>query len=164
MQFVVRVAQKNDEESLWQMLYYAARMAEDGAQSYHAAKTHPDLHEYVADWGQATDIGVVALVAERIVGAAWARPVQHETIVDVPAAHHEIAIAVHPEFHGQGIGATLMAGLNALADMRHIDLALTVREGNPAIRLYQRAGFVVIEEIVNRVGGKSLVMQRKRMS
>ncbi|RLT22615.1 MAG: N-acetyltransferase [Chloroflexi bacterium] len=164
MQFVVRVAQKNDEESLWQMLYYAARMAEDGAQNYHAAKTHPDLHEYVADWGQATDIGVVALVAERIVGAAWARPVQHETIVDVPVDHHEIAIAVHPDFHGQGMGATLMSGLNALADMRHIDLALTVREGNPAIRLYQRAGFVVTEEIVNRVGGKSLVMQRKRMS
>jgi ribosomal protein S18 acetylase RimI-like enzyme len=53
--------------------------------------------------------------------------------------------------------------LNALADARHIDVALTVREGNPAIRLYQRAGFVVIEEIVNRVGGKSFVMQRKRM-
>jgi ribosomal protein S18 acetylase RimI-like enzyme len=57
-----------------------------------------------------------------------------------------------------------MAGLNVLADARQIDLALTVREGNPAIRLYQRAGFVVTEEIVNRVGGKSFVMQRKRMS
>lgn len=163
MQFMVRVAHSSDEESLWQMLYYAARMSEDGVQSYHEAKTHPDLYEYVVDWGQATDIGVVALVAAQVVGAAWARPVQHENIADVPPAHHEIAIAVHPDFHGQGIGATLMAGLNALVDARHIDLALTVREGNPAIRLYQRAGFVVIEEIINRVGGKSLVMQRKRM-
>ena len=84
MQFMVRVAQASDEESLWEMLYYAARMSEDGAQNYHAAKTHPDLQEYVADWGQATDIGVVALVAGQVVGAAWARPVQHENIVDVP--------------------------------------------------------------------------------
>lgn len=164
MQFMVRVAHSSDEESLWEMLYYAARMSEDGAQSYHEAKTHPDLYEYVADWGQATDIGVVALVAAQVVGAAWARPVQDENIVDVPPAHHELAIAVHPDFHGQGIGATLMAGLNAVADARQIDLALTVREGNSAIRLYQRAGFVVTEEIINRVGGKSFVMQRKRMS
>jgi ribosomal protein S18 acetylase RimI-like enzyme len=164
MQFTVRVAQASDAESLWEMLYYAARMSEDGAQSYHAAKTHPDLQEYVANWGHGDDIGVVAVVAARVVGAAWARHVAHATIVDVPAAHHEIAIAVHPDFHGHGIGTTLMAGLNALADAHHIDLALTVREGNPAIRLYQRMGFVVTEEIVNRVGGKSFVMQRKRMS
>ena len=49
---------------------------------------------------QATDIDVVAAGAGRVVGVAWARPVQHENIIDVPAAHHEIVIAVHPDYHG----------------------------------------------------------------
>ena len=79
MQFMVRVAQASDEESLWQMLYYAARMSEDGAQSYHEAKTHPDLQEYVADWGQATDIGVVALVAAQVVDDVWPPPRSYHT-------------------------------------------------------------------------------------
>ena len=54
----------------------------------------------MTNWGQATDIDVVAAGAGRVVGVAWARPVQHENIIDVPAAHHEIVIAVHPDYHG----------------------------------------------------------------
>ena len=35
---------------------------------------------------------------------------------------------------------------------------LSVREANPARRLYERMGFVVVQTIVNRVGGASFVM------
>ncbi len=42
---------------------------------------------------------------------------------------------------------------------RYPALALSVREGNPAVRLYERFGFVEERRVVNRVGGASLVMR-----
>ena len=38
-------------------------------------------------------------------------------------------------------------------------LVLSVRAVNPAVCLYQRLGFVTVEEIANRVGTPSLVME-----
>ena len=91
----------------------------------------------MTNWGQATDIDVVAAGAGRVVGVAWARPVQHENIIDVPAAHHEIVIAVHPDYHGEGIGATLMSGVKAWPDACQIDMALTkVRESRYSALLW----------------------------
>ena len=40
----------------------------------------------------------------------------------------------------------------------HPGVVLSVRSGNRAIRLYERFGFDVMEEIENRVGGRSFVM------
>jgi ribosomal protein S18 acetylase RimI-like enzyme len=37
-------------------------------------------------------------------------------------------------------------------------IALSVRDTNPAKRLYERFGFVTVAEIINRVGGRSSVM------
>jgi ribosomal protein S18 acetylase RimI-like enzyme len=38
-------------------------------------------------------------------------------------------------------------------------IVLSVRADNPARRLYERVGFVAVDEITNRVGGTSLVMK-----
>ena len=61
MNYTIRSASAADEPFLWQMLYYAAHMDEDGA-ALESARTHPDLMDYVAGWGErAGDIGVIAL-------------------------------------------------------------------------------------------------------
>jgi ribosomal protein S18 acetylase RimI-like enzyme len=75
---------------------------------------------------------------------------------DVP----ELAIAVLPQYIGQGIGALLLARLLDDARALYPAVVLSVRATNPARRLYERLGFVVVDTIVNRVGGESAVMLR----
>jgi ribosomal-protein-alanine N-acetyltransferase len=71
-------------------------------------------------------------------------------------------IATLPEYQGQGVGAELLAaGENALGTPI---IRLTVRESNhAAIRLYQRAGYVVVKKWQNYyVGGEDALVFEKR--
>lgn len=159
----IRPATVADEAFLWRMLYEAARMAEDGAPGPESARRDPFLAGYVADWGRATDVGVVAELPDGApIGAAWARLLEEpghrlpEVGPDVP----EIAIAVLPAYIGLGVGGALLEALILASAGKHAALALSVRADNPACRLYQRHGFVIVAEMVNRVGTRSVVMQR----
>ena len=161
--YTIRPASSADEPILWNMLFYAANMAEDGATSSDAAKTHPFLAEFVAGWGRPGDIGVVASGSAdgQALGAAWLRRLsgaekRYAAIADdVP----ELAIAVVPAAIGQGVGGALLGALLAQARGQYPAVALSVRASNPARRLYERHGFVVLDTITNRVGGQSFVMQ-----
>jgi ribosomal protein S18 acetylase RimI-like enzyme len=159
----MRPALPADEPFLWQMLFYAANMAEDGATSGDEARTHPYLAKYVRGWGRPGDLGAIAVAdGGQPLGAAWVRLLagaekNYPAVTDgVP----ELAVAMLPQYIGQGVGARLLAQL--LDDARAIypAVVLSVRDANPARRLYQRLGFVVVDTVVNRVGGKSLVMLR----
>jgi ribosomal protein S18 acetylase RimI-like enzyme len=165
VQYTITQATPHDEEALWQMLYYAAWMELDGATSYHPALEDPHLRDYVTEWGALNDIGVIARDGERVIGAAWARPVLHadETAM-MTIDDGELAIALVPDCRGRGVGTTLLACLCALADVQGMPLVLTVREHNPAIVMYQHAGFETQTTIQNRVGGTSFVMRRKSKS
>ena len=72
---VIRMATRDDEPFLWEMLFFAAHMDEDGEISPEAAKQNPDLVKYVNDWGRETDTGCIALEphSNQPVGAAWIR-------------------------------------------------------------------------------------------
>lgn len=162
MQYTISQATPYDEEALWQMLYYAAWMELDGATSYHPALDDPNLRDYVNEWGALNDIGVIARAEGAVIGAAWARPVLHadETAM-MTTDDGELAIALVPQWRGRGVGTTLLACLCTLADGSGMPLVLTVREHNPAIVLYQHAGFEIQTTIQNRVGSTSFVMRRK---
>jgi ribosomal protein S18 acetylase RimI-like enzyme len=163
LSYTIRPATPADEPILWDMLFYAANMAEDGATSSEAAKAHPYLAEFVAGWGRPGDLGVIAIdiAAGHALGAAWLRRLRgpekrYAALADgVP----ELAIAVAPAAIGQGIGGALLSALLDLARGQYPAIALSVRESNPARRLYERHGFVVVDTITNRVGGRSFVMQ-----
>jgi len=161
--YTIRRAAPADEPILWEMLYHAANMAEDGATSSEAAKTHPYLAEFVAGWGRPGDLGVLAVSAThaQVLGAAWLRRLSgaEKCYAAVADGAPELAIAVRPDAIGQSIGGALLAALLDLARGQYSAVALSVREGNPARRLYERHGFVVVDTITNRVGGRSFVMQ-----
>ena len=162
--YSIRPATPADEPFLWDMLFFAANMAEDGATSGEDAKTHPYLAEYVLGWGRAGDVGTIAVADDRRpIGAAWVRLLagaeKHYPAIDddVP----ELAIAVLPEQIGQGVGGRLLTQLLEDARAVHPAVVLSVRETNPARRLYERLGFVVVETATNRVGGRSYVMLKR---
>jgi ribosomal protein S18 acetylase RimI-like enzyme len=160
--YIIRSATPADEPILWDMLFYAANMVEDGATSSAAARSHPYLAEYVEGWGRPGDVGVVALGSDgNTLGAAWLRRLhgtekRYAAVADnIP----ELAIAVAPAAIGQGIGGALLGALLDLARGQYSAVALSVRARNPARRLYERHGFVVVDTITNRVGGQSFVMR-----
>jgi ribosomal protein S18 acetylase RimI-like enzyme len=160
--YSIRPAIPADEPILWDMLFYAANMAEDGAISSQAAKTHPYLAEFVAGWGRPGDLGVIAIdIADgHTLGAAWLRRLSgpEKRYAAVADGVPELAIAVAPAAIGQGIGGALLSALLDLARGQYSAVALSVRASNPARRLYERHGFAVVDTITNRVGGRSFVM------
>jgi len=165
MNSVVRLAVKDDELFLWEMLYYAAHLQEEGKTSPQAAKKNPDLMKYVKDWGSETDVGCVALEPEskQPIGAAWIRLLigDEKTMSSVNDATPELAIAVLPEYLGRGVGTQLLTHVLEAAKKRYAAVALSVRATNPAKRLYERMGFMVIEKTTNRVGTESFTMLRQ---
>ncbi|MCO5180903.1 MAG: GNAT family N-acetyltransferase [Candidatus Promineofilum sp.] len=57
----------------------------------------------------------------------------------------ELSIAVAPDYRGQGIGTRLLARLLQEAAGRYASVPLSVAPGNPAAQLYERLGFVIID-------------------
>lgn len=165
MGFSIRSITSDDIPFLWDMLYYAARMSEDGATTSAAAKDDPHLNIYVKDWGLRRDFGVIAFDSEssRPLGAAWLRLLteykSHYGYYDDETP--ELAIAVLPDVIGQGVGSALLSHLIETVKGQIPAIVLTVRNDNSAKSLYERFGFVVIDEVMNRVGTKSSKMLLK---
>lgn len=151
-----------DEPFLWEMLYYAAHVDEEPGASIEKAQQNPFLTKYVARWGKPGDLGVIAYEVGTLepVGAAWLRVfVGAEKNCDaIEAGTPELAIAVVPACTGKGIGAQMLTQLLTIATPAYPAVYLSVRATNPAKRLYERCGFVIIGELTNRVGGKSFHM------
>ncbi|HEX7733401.1 MAG TPA: GNAT family N-acetyltransferase [Ktedonobacteraceae bacterium] len=162
MQAFIRSVGPDDEPFLWQMLYYAAHMREEGETSSDAARNNPGLQKYVQGWGRETDAGVLALHPhdQRPLGAAWIRLLVEEKKMSrlIPAGTPELAIGVLPDYTGQGIGTQLLKHLLEAASKMYPMVMLSVRVNNPARYLYERAGFEIIDTAVNRVGSESFVM------
>lgn len=161
MKFTIRPALKSDEPLLWRMLYFAAHMDEEGS-APESAKTNPDLAPYVEKWTErAGDLGFIAVGEDGTpAGAAWIRvmPAESPLYRWVAPQTPELAIAVAPEFVGQGVGTELMRHLPPAARAIYPAFALSVRANNPAKRLYERFGFATVARITNRVGTQSFVM------
>ncbi len=162
MQALIRSVRPDDEPFLWRMLYYAAHMSEDGEGNVDAAKQNPDLQKYVQEWGRETDVGVLALhpLTHDPLGAAWMRVLVEEKKMSplIPEGIPELAIALLPDYIGQGIGTQLLQHVLEAARKVHPAVMLSVRQNNPARHLYERVGFKVIDTAVNRVGSESFVM------
>lgn len=146
------------------MLFEAAHLRDEGETNIQAAKDHPLLARYVEGWGREGDLGFVAIATatSQKVGAVWIRlwPEPEKGFAWVADDVPELAIAVLPEHRNRGIGNRLMAHLLEATKPMYPAISLSVRDNNPALRLYQRWGFRAIagSEVINRTGGISFTM------
>jgi GNAT superfamily N-acetyltransferase len=110
------------------------------------------------DWGRPGDAGVVAWYDGERLGAAWCRVLAEVLARDAEGRPlPELVIAVAPDNQARGVGARLLDGLaRAASDVGHTAVALTVNARNPALRLYERAGF----EVVRRDGDRLTMAKR----
>ena len=59
----------------------------------------------------------------------------------------EVCLAVVPDHRGRGVGGALLRELrDAASSQGYSALSLSVEKGNPALRLYERNGFVKLFE------------------
>ncbi len=165
MNYIIRPLTQQDEPFLWQMLYEAAHLAEEGDMTVQDAMNHPELLKYVKDWGVEGDMGFAATLVngDVSVGAAWLRLLtgNNQGYGYIDDQTPELAIAILPEYRNHGLGTQLITHLIATAKVVYPSICLSCRKSNPALRLYQRLGWKIVScsEIVNRVGDISLKMK-----
>lgn len=136
-----------DEYSLLQEFVYQAIYIPEGMKPPPRSVVDlPELQVYIAGFGtQPSDYCLVAEVAGTVVGAAWSRIMQDYGHIDDRTP--SLAISLLPEYRGLGIGTQLLRSLLLLLQENgYLRLSLSVQKDNPALRLYERAGFRILAE------------------
>jgi ribosomal-protein-alanine N-acetyltransferase len=150
----IRPGRREDLPFLRRMLYEAACWSPSRRHpSFEEVLADPNISRYVDGWGRAGDAAVIAEDSRfRPLGAAWYRlfdpaaPGYGFADASIP----ELSIGVEADQRGRGIGGALLGALlkaARAADVRSV--SLSVDPSNPALRLYERAGF----ECVGSRGG-----------
>jgi ribosomal protein S18 acetylase RimI-like enzyme len=145
-----RSATDDDVDFLRLMGYEAATWRADAARPpLEEVLAQPHLARYLDGWGRRGDAAVIAEDegGERL-GAAWYRTftAAEPGFGFLDESVPELSIAVRGEMRGRGIGTALLA---TIAERARADgvaaLSLSVERENPAVRLYERVGFRVVQ-------------------
>ena len=105
-----------------------------------------DLQLYVRGFGESPhDHCLVAECDGKIVGAVWVRVMDDYGHVDNQTP--SLAISLYPDYRGQGIGTQLLHQmLELLRQEGYAQVSLSVQKENYALRMYQKAGFKIMED------------------
>ena len=110
----------------------------------------PEIYNYIKDFGKPDDLGLVAETENGVVALATSRLLAGPGIKgygNIDETTPELMISVLPKARGQGIGTKLLTALHeALKKRGEKRISLSVQKTNPAVRLYQRLGYVTIKE------------------
>ena len=154
MDYVIHPLTAADEPILWEMLYQALKTSEE-APSREIVR-QPEYARHVEGWGRPGDTGFVAYDAEQkddLLGAVWLRfPVGESKESE---AAPELAFAVKPGQRKRGIGAALLTQL-VKANPQHSAVTINAPANNPAVRLYERFGFKIVQQT-----GRAVTMRRE---
>ena len=154
----IRAATPNDEPFLWEALYHAVYVPKGKPPLSRDIVNQPEITRYVSGWGRLCDRGVVAVMGNQPVGAAWLRLWMNGDNGFGYVDNHtpELSISVLPECRGTGIGTRMMELLLNDPETKFSGVSLSVTAENPAVRLYRRFGFETVE-----TKGDSLTMIKR---
>ena len=142
----LRPAAPGDLPFLHEMLLEAAYPLGPPQPAIDEARADPLIARYIEAWGRAGDAALIAVDEHgRPIGAAWHRVFRPEEpgFGFIDCATPEITIAVVPRHRLHGVGSALLGGLIDRARREGFGtLSLSVSPENPAVRLYERFGFV----------------------
>ena len=141
MDYVISGLTAADEPILREMLYHGLQTMGGEAGPSRETIRRPEYARYVEHWGRVGDTGFLARDTKsgELIGAVWMRSsgVQHET--------PELAFAVKPGHRRRGIGAALLTQL-VKENPQHSSVSIRASAKNPAVRLYERFGFKVVQQ------------------
>ena len=146
MNTIIRKIRSEEHDLLREFLYQAIYLPEGMEPPPRSVVNLPELQVYIADFGtRPGDHGLVAEVEKKVIGAAWCRIMEDYGHIDNDTP--SLAISLLPEYRGQGTGTQLLnALLLLLRENGYQRASLSVQKENPALRLYQRAGFRILAE------------------
>ncbi len=107
-----------------------------------------NLNIFTDHYGLTTkDLGLYALVNNKIAGAIWCRELNNNR--DTPV----LSVAILPEFKGEGIGAFMMEQFLQEAGAIYEQITIDITHKPKAISFYEKFGFERVED--------SLVLMKK---
>ncbi len=106
--------------------------------------TDSKVYAFIKDFGtRHDDCCLVAEVANKVVGAVWARISDGYGKIDNKTP--SLAISLYKEFRSQGIGTALMKSILSLLKSKGYNrVSLGVNKENYAVRMYEKCGFEII--------------------
>jgi len=144
--FDIREIHPDESGLLEDFLYHAIYLPPGTAPPPRDVVFQPELYIYIDGFGDRPgDCGAIAEIENKIAGAAWTRIIPAYGHIDDNTP--ELAIAVLPEYRGQGVGTAMLTRLFELLRRRgYKRTSLSVQKANPAVRLYQRVRYKVFRE------------------
>ncbi len=146
MNYNIRTISEGEGGLLQDFLYEAIFVPEGMPAPPKSIINQPELQVYIAGFGEKKDdIGLVAEVDKRAVGAVWVRIMNDYGHIDNDTP--SFAISVYKDYRGLGIGTNLMKEmLCILKDRGYKQASLAVQKANYAVRMYQKTGFEIVDE------------------
>jgi len=135
------------KEITYQAIYVAPALPPPGRDILKS----PEIKKYYEHWGKKGDIGLVLVhyPSEQPVGGAFVRlyPKDKAGYGFVSEKIPELNIALLPDHRGKGQGSRLLTALlDELRKAGFPGVSLSVDRQNPAMKLYEKLGFVVVKE------------------
>jgi [ribosomal protein S18]-alanine N-acetyltransferase len=144
-EFSVRLANGQDEDFLWDMLYHSIYVPEGGVLPPKSVLDEPHIKRILSGWGRDGDLALIAEDSNnRPIGAVYIRlfTEENKTYGYYNNQTPILGIAMLPEYRGKGIGTILLEGIFKEAKaLGYQHISLSVDPNNPALRLYERFGF-----------------------
>lgn len=128
----------------------------------------PHLSIYEQFYGfTSKDLGLYALVDNKLAGAAWIRRMQDDSGANafVNEKTPVLTIAVIPEFRQQGIGTALLNQLALEAGALYDAISVSVLLDSPAAEFFERMGFEKSEMTIKQspVDGSPVITMIKEL-
>ena len=146
MKYKIRSILEGEVSLLPDFLYEAIFVPEGMSAPPKSILNQPELQVYITDFGKKKDdIGLVAEVDQKVVGAVWVRIMNDYGHVDNDTP--SFAISLYKDYRGFGIGTNLMKEMLRILKVRgYKQASLAVQKANDAVRMYQKTGFEIIDE------------------
>lgn len=143
---MIRELAKEEYRLLEDFLYEAIFVPEGVPAPPRSVLRQPELQVYIKDFGEKKDdIALAAEVDGMIVGAVWSRIMNDYGHIDDTTP--SLAISLYKEYRGAGIGTALLKEMLCVLKQRgYGQTSLSVQKANPAVKMYERAGFRVYDE------------------
>ena len=146
MHSTVREIKEEEYALLENFLYEAIFVPEGTPAPPRSVLSLPGLRLYIDGFGsRKDDAGLVAEIDGAVVGAIWARIMDDYGHIDGETP--SLAVSLYREYRGRGIGTALLREMLSLLKRKGYErVSLSVQKANYALKMYEKAGFEVVDE------------------